>query len=44
LRGVLVLSGKTSAADVERAESRRTRGRGPDAVAATLAEVVAALD
>ncbi len=44
LRGVLVLSGKTSAADVEQAESRRARGHGPDAVAATLAEVVAALD
>ena len=44
LRGVLVLSGKTSAADVELVASRRTRGRGPDAVAPTLAEVVAALD
>jgi HAD superfamily hydrolase (TIGR01450 family) len=44
LRGVLVLSGKTSAADIERATSLRTRGRGPDAVAPTLAEVVAALD
>jgi len=44
LRGVLVLSGKTSAADVEREASRRTRGRAPDAVAPTLAEVVAALD
>ena len=44
LRGVLVLSGKTSAADVERAAAQRTRGRGPDAVAPTLADVVAALD
>src|SRR3954469_12400256 len=44
LRGVLVLSGKTSAADVARTAAARTRGRGPDAVAPTLAEVVAALD
>ena len=44
LRGVLVLSGKTSAADVERTAASRTRGRGPDAVAPTLADVVAALD
>ncbi len=44
LRGVLVLSGKTSAADAERAAASRTRGRGPDAVAPTLADVVAALD
>jgi len=44
LRGVLVLSGKTSAADVQRLASARTRGRGPDAVAPTLADVVAALD
>jgi HAD superfamily hydrolase (TIGR01458 family) len=44
LRGVLVLSGKTSAADVERVAASRTRGRGPDAVAPTLADVVAALD
>jgi HAD superfamily hydrolase (TIGR01458 family) len=44
LRGVLVLSGKTSAADVARAAAARTRGRGPDAVAPTLADVVAALD
>jgi HAD superfamily hydrolase (TIGR01458 family) len=42
LRGILVLSGKTSAADVARAA--RAPGRRPDAVAATLAEVVAALD
>lgn len=44
LRGVLVLSGKTTAADVELAAASRTRGRGPDAVAPTLADVVAALD
>jgi HAD superfamily hydrolase (TIGR01458 family) len=42
MKGILVLSGKTDAADVERAG--RTAGRGPDAVAATLADVVAALD
>jgi HAD superfamily hydrolase (TIGR01458 family) len=42
MRGILVLSGKTGAADVEQAG--RAAGRGPDAVAATLAEVVAALD
>ena len=44
LRGVLVLSGKTSAEDVARVAAGRTRGRGPDGVAPTLAEVVAALD
>ncbi len=55
LRGILVLSGKTSAADAERAmKAGRARvvgrlgtgagGRGPDAIAATLADVVAALD
>ncbi len=48
LRGILVLSGKTSRADVEReAAARRAgrrRGRGPDGVGATLADVVAALD
>ena len=48
LRGILVLSGKTSQAEVERdAAARRAgrrRGRGPDGVGATLAEVVAALD
>jgi HAD superfamily hydrolase (TIGR01458 family) len=43
LRGILVLSGKTTAADAERARAERV-GRGPDAIAATLAEVVAALD
>ncbi|MFL5712769.1 MAG: HAD-IIA family hydrolase [Chloroflexota bacterium] len=44
LRGVLVLSGKTSEDDVDRVAASRTRGRGPDAVAPTLTEVVAALD
>ena len=45
LRGLLVLSGKTSAADVERRGVRAGRAVGaPDAVAPTLAEVVAALD
>jgi HAD superfamily hydrolase (TIGR01450 family) len=48
LRGILVLSGKTSRADVERdaalRRAGRGRGRGPDGVAATLADVVAALD
>jgi HAD superfamily hydrolase (TIGR01458 family) len=42
MRGILVLSGKTSAADVARAASSRRRG--PDGVAATLADVVGALD
>jgi HAD superfamily hydrolase (TIGR01458 family) len=42
LRGVLVLSGKTDPAEAERASAGR--GRGPDAIAATLADVVAALD
>ena len=41
MRGILVLSGKTAAADVEAA---RPVGRGPDGVAPTLADVVAALD
>jgi HAD superfamily hydrolase (TIGR01458 family) len=50
LRGILVLSGKTSRADAERATSRsapagaRWRLGAPDGVAATLADVVAALD
>jgi ribonucleotide monophosphatase NagD (HAD superfamily) len=42
LRGILVLSGKTSAADAEALAA--TGRRGPDAVAARLADVVAALD
>ena len=41
LRGVLVLSGKTGRSDLE---TQPRRGRGPDAIADTLAEVVAALD
>jgi HAD superfamily hydrolase (TIGR01458 family) len=49
LRGILVLSGKTGRADAERAltgtPGRPARGRlGPDGIAATLADVVAALD
>jgi len=42
LRGVFVLSGKHCAADVE-AAARERGGRRPDAVADSLAEVVAAL-
>jgi HAD superfamily hydrolase (TIGR01458 family) len=42
MKGILVLSGKTSAADVERAS--RGGARGPDGIAPTLADVVAALD
>ncbi len=41
LRGILVLSGKTSRADADRA---LPGSRGPDGIAATLADVVAALD
>jgi hypothetical protein len=50
LRGILVLSGKTSRADAERATAatagRPARGRpgAPDGIAATLADVLAALD
>lgn len=47
LRGILVLSGKTDRAEADRlvaAARSGGRGRGPDGVAATLAEVVAALD
>jgi HAD superfamily hydrolase (TIGR01458 family) len=43
LRGILVLSGKHGEADVE-AAARERGGRLPDAVAPSLAEVVAALD
>jgi HAD superfamily hydrolase (TIGR01458 family) len=43
LRGILVLSGKHGRDDVQTASAERG-GRRPDAVAATLAEVVAALD
>ena len=42
LRAILVTSGKVSAE--EAAALRPRRGRGPDAIAASLAEVVAALD
>jgi HAD superfamily hydrolase (TIGR01450 family) len=43
LRGILVLTGKTTAAEAEAALRRGARRR-PDAVAASLAEVVAAID
>jgi ribonucleotide monophosphatase NagD (HAD superfamily) len=43
LRGILVLSGKHGEADVE-AAARERGGRRPDAIASSLAEVVAALD
>ena len=43
LRGILVLSGKHARADIEIA-ARERGGRRPDGVAASLAEVVAALD
>lgn len=43
LRGILVLSGKTGRDDLRRAV-RRPASRGPDAVAPSLADVVAALD
>jgi HAD superfamily hydrolase (TIGR01450 family) len=42
MRGILVLSGKVDAATAAALTNRR--GRGPDAIAASLAEVVAALD
>ena len=41
MKGILVLSGKTGAAEADRA---REDARGPDGIAATLADVVAALD
>jgi HAD superfamily hydrolase (TIGR01450 family) len=47
LRGILVLSGKTTEADLARLPAHgrgRGRGRGPDGIAPTLADVVAALD
>jgi ribonucleotide monophosphatase NagD (HAD superfamily) len=44
LRGILVLSGKTTRAEADRLTAAGAGGRGPDAVAATLAQVVAALD
>jgi ribonucleotide monophosphatase NagD (HAD superfamily) len=43
LRGIFVLSGKHGPADIETATAERG-GRRPDAVAPSLAEVVAALD
>ena len=43
LRGILVLSGKHAAADVEVA-ARERGGRRPDAIARDLSEVIAALD
>lgn len=44
LRGVLVLSGKHGAAEVERAAGQARGGGSPTAIAPSLAEVVAALD
>lgn len=44
LRGVFVLTGKHGPDELERAASRRRGGGEPDAVAASLAGVVAALD
>ena len=44
LRGVFVLTGKHSATDLERIRSDVRRTRMPDAVARSLADVVAALD
>ena len=48
LRGILVLSGKTSRAEADQARAATAGGRpragAPDGVAATLADVVAALD
>ncbi len=44
LRGILVLSGKHGQAELARAAAQRRGGGTPDAIAASLAEVVAALD
>lgn len=44
LRGVFVLTGKHGPAELDRAASQRRGGGRPDVVAASLAEVVAALD
>ncbi len=44
LRGVLVLTGKHGPAEVERAANQRRGGGRPDAIAPSVAEVVAALD
>ncbi len=43
LRGIFVLSGKHTLTDVEAAATERG-GRRPDAIAPSLADVVAALD
>jgi ribonucleotide monophosphatase NagD (HAD superfamily) len=44
MRGILVLSGKTDAAEAEGAARKGLGARGPDGIGATLADVVAALD
>jgi ribonucleotide monophosphatase NagD (HAD superfamily) len=44
LRGIVVLSGKHGRAELERAAAQRRGGGRPDAVAQSLADVVAALD
>jgi ribonucleotide monophosphatase NagD (HAD superfamily) len=44
LRGVFVLSGKHTLEDLEHMRSRGRRTRLPDAIAPSLADVVAALD
>jgi ribonucleotide monophosphatase NagD (HAD superfamily) len=44
LRGVVVLTGKHGPDDLARAAAQGRGGGRPDAVAASLAEVVAALD
>lgn len=44
LRGVLVLTGKVSAAEAAASAARARADRAPDAIAASLEEVVAALD
>jgi ribonucleotide monophosphatase NagD (HAD superfamily) len=44
LRGIFVLTGKHTLADAAGLQNRDRRGRRPDAVAASLADVVAALD
>jgi HAD superfamily hydrolase (TIGR01458 family) len=44
MRGILVLSGKTDAAEAEQAVRKGIGARGPDGIGATLADVVAALD
>jgi HAD superfamily hydrolase (TIGR01458 family) len=44
LRGIVVLSGKHGRAELDRAAAQRRGGGRPDAVAGSLADVVAALD